>query len=87
MYGVRTIENINYYNKFIYYFNNLNDILNDCKDYGLEREGSCFTIRKGCILPHIRENCNAHPPDSYQIHHNESNPEDLVKIFNKYKYF
>jgi hypothetical protein len=87
MYGVRTIENIKYYDKFTYYFNNLNDVLNDCKDYGLEREGSCFTIRKGYTLPHIRDNFNVHPLNSYEIQHHESNHTDLVNIFNKYKYF
>lgn len=87
MYGVRRIENIKCYDKFLFYFNNLDIVLNDCKDYGLEREGSCFTIRKGCLHPHIRENLNAHPPNSFQIQHHESNHHDLLNIFNKYKYF
>ena len=87
MFGVRRIENINYYDKFTYYFNNLDDILNVCKDYGLEREGSCFVIRKGILHPHIRENMNYHPPNSYEIAYHESNHEDLVNIFNKYKFF
>jgi len=87
LYGARIIENFNYYDKYLNYFHNLDSVLNVCKDYGLKRDGSCFTIRKGVHCPHIREHTNYHPKDSYKIEHHQSNHDDLVNIFNRYKYF
>ena len=87
LYGIRTIENIKFYDKYINYFYNLKYILDICKDNGLLRNGCCYTFRKSSFHPHIRDNCNYHSINSYEIHHNESNPFDLVSIFNKFKYF
>jgi len=93
LYGVRRIENIKYYsNTNINYFYNLNYVLERCKDYELIRNASCYTIRKGLVHPHIRqlntrEYLNYHHVDSYEIKHENSNPDDLCEIFNKYKYF
>ena len=93
LYGARRIENIKYHsNTNIDYFYNLNYVLEICKDNGLERNDSCYTIRKGLQPPHIRqlntrEYLNYHPVGSYEIKHEISNPDDLCQTFNKYKYF
>lgn len=47
MYGIRQIYNYKAYDKYINYFYNLNEVLNVCKDFGNERNYSCFTVRKG----------------------------------------
>lgn len=92
---VRTMYNINNYEiekknifpKYINYFYNAEKLLRICYDQGKERYGSCYTVRKGAIHPHIRDRLDYHPPDAFNIPYELSNPDDLVEIFNKYKYF
>ena len=94
---VRTMFNLpiyeinpkNSFPKYINYFYNIDKLLEKCVDYGLPRNGACYTMRKGCIHPHQRENIqyNPHPQDAYSIPHELSNPDDLIPIFNRYKYF
>ena len=87
LYNIREIENYKVFPNYINYFYNLNEVFDICKDYGEKRNGSCYTIRKAIFHPHIRENLNYHPIGSYLVEPHESNIYDLVKIFNKYKYF
>jgi hypothetical protein len=92
---VRTMYNIpnceiskkNTFPKYINYFYNAEQLLKICYDQKKERKGSCYTIRKGIIHPHIRDTIDYHPTDAFNIPHELSNPEDLVDIFNKYEYF
>jgi hypothetical protein len=85
--NVKQIENYKNFHKYINYYHNLNEVLDVCKDYGEERQGSCYIVRKGIMHPHIRNNLNYHPVDSYLILYEETNIYNSVKIFNKYKYF
>jgi hypothetical protein len=93
--NVRTMYNINNYDinkknifpKYINYFYNTEKILRICYDKGKERHGSCYTVRKGISHPHIRQTIDYHPSDAFNIPYEFSNPDDLVEIFNKYKYF
>ena len=87
LYNVREIQNYKSFHKYINYYYNLSEVLNICKDYGEERNGSCYIIRKGIMHPHIRETFNYHPNDSYLIPYEKTNIYDSFKIFNKYKYF
>jgi hypothetical protein len=92
---VRTMYNIpnyeidkkNIFPKYINYFYNTEKLLKICCDKGRERHGSCYTIRKGVVHPHIREAIDYIKTDAFNIPHELSNPDDLVEIFNKYKYF
>lgn len=77
----------NIFPKYINYLYNLKEILDKCKDYGQERSNSCFTIRKGVFCPHYHTEFNFHPPDSLEIHHSDSYLDNLIIIFNKYKFF
>lgn len=81
------IDNSNIYPQYINYFYNINELFNICKDYGNKREGSCYTVRKGILHPHNHKSYNYHPNDAFLIEHAISNPQDLVNVFNKYKYF
>ena len=87
LYNIKEVHDYKVFNRYVNYFYNLNEVFDICVEYGEERNGSCYTTRKGVIHPHIREHLNYHPIDSYLISHEESNIHDLVKIFNKYKYF
>ena len=82
-----TIEKEKIFPNYINYFYNTEKLLNICYNQKKERHGSCYTIRKGTIHPHTREHINYHPDDAFNIPHELSNPDDLVEIFNKYKYF
>lgn len=89
LYGIDEliIKKENIFPNYFYYFLNIDKILNECYDYSNERTNSCYTIRKGLSVPHIRNNLNYHPENSYEILHEQSNIDDLIIIFNKYKYF
>ena len=92
---VRTMYNVNNYDikkenifpKYINYFYNIEKLMKICCDQGKERNGSCYTVRKGVMPPHIRQNMNYHPSDAFKIPYELSNPDDLIDIFNRYKYF
>lgn len=83
-----TLQNKQIYPKYINFFYNLPELLDVCYDYGNSREGSCFIVRKGAMpCPHLNTSFNKHPTDAYLIPHESSNLHQLVRIFNKYKYF
>ncbi len=75
------------YSKYINCFYNLNDMLSKCTDFGWNREEACYTVRKGPLHPHSRKTYTYHPADAFNITHENSNMNDLIIIFNKYKYF
>jgi hypothetical protein len=81
------LNSSNTFPTFINSFYNLEFLLDNCKDFGHEREGSCYTIRKGGFHPHFINNFDKHPPNAFLINYYISNPKDVIEIFNKYKYF
>lgn len=81
------LNSSNTFPTFINSFYNLEYLLDNCKDYGHEREGSCYTTRKGIWHPHFINNFDKHPLNSFLIDYHISNAKDVIEIFNKYKYF
>ena len=78
---------LNIYPKYLNYTINLEDILNRCTDFGNEREGSCYIVRKGGpeFEISIRNKIDYHPEDAVLIPFD--NFEKIETIFNKYTYF
>ena len=87
----------NVFSEYLNCFNNLPEVLEKCKDLNQERKSSCFIIRKGYCCPHYhpinkkglpdKKRYNWHPKDAIEIHRKECSLDELIKIFNKYKYF
>ena len=61
------LNSSNTFPTFINSFYNLEYLLENCKDYGHEREGSCYTIRKGGFHPHFINNFDKHPSNAFLI--------------------
>ncbi len=78
---------LNIFPKYINYLYNSKDIIEKCIDLKQDREGSCFITRKGPNCPHYHRNFDWHPNNSIQLKHSDCYLDNLIKIFNKYKYF
>jgi hypothetical protein len=69
----------------IYKLLNIIFINPDIRNYGLNRDGYCFTIRKMFAI-HKNPVIFEHPVGSFEINHSHTQAE-YIRIFNRYKYF